>query len=214
MQAVVSYRSIPRILNLLNARTTLSLNWIPHFTSVINWTLRLGLGMLKQIRPISKPWIAIIDHSIAIGTKKVLVVLRVNMDALSYRSKAITLEDCECIGVKVSELVNGETIALELKDIFTDSGTPDAIIKDCDYTLQKGVKLWSEKQNVIVPVIDDIGHSIATILKSQFEKTTTYERFTSLISKCAKCLRQTDLAFLTPPKLRTKGRFLSISNAR
>jgi len=40
---------------------------------------------------------------------------------------------------------------------------------------------------------------------------TTYERFTSLISKCAKYLRQTDLAFLTPPKLRTKGRFLSIS---
>jgi hypothetical protein len=47
------------------------------------------------------------------------------MDALSNRSKAITLEDCECIGVKVSETVNGKTIALE--DIFTNSGTPDAI---------------------------------------------------------------------------------------
>lgn len=55
------------------------------------------------------------------------------------------------------------------------------------------------------------GHVMAKALKSQFEKTSTYKHFTSLISKCAKCLRQTDLAFLIPPKLRSKGRFLSIS---
>jgi hypothetical protein len=94
LQAVVSYRSVPRILNFFNTKTPLSLGWIPHFTSVINWTLRLGLGMLKQIRSTSKPWVAIIDHSIDIGTKKVLVVLRVNMDALLQRKKAITLKDC------------------------------------------------------------------------------------------------------------------------
>jgi len=69
-QTVVSYRSIPRILALFNEKTPLTLGWIPHFTSVINWTLRLGLGLLKQVKPISKPWLAIIDHSIDIGTKK------------------------------------------------------------------------------------------------------------------------------------------------
>lgn len=82
--------------------------------------MRLGLGMLKQVQATSKPWIAIIDHSIGIGTKKVLVVLRVNMDALEHRSKAITFEDCECIGIKVSETVNGETIYNSTTDyIFT-----------------------------------------------------------------------------------------------
>lgn len=44
LQAVVSYRSVPRILNLFNTRTGLTNGWIPHFTSVINWTLRLGLA--------------------------------------------------------------------------------------------------------------------------------------------------------------------------
>jgi len=73
LQAVVSYRSVPRLLNLFNPKTPLTLGWIPHFTSVINWTLRLGLGMLKQVTPICKPWLAIIDHSIDIGTKKALV---------------------------------------------------------------------------------------------------------------------------------------------
>src|SRR5664280_873051 len=74
IQTVVSYRSIPRVLNLLNTETALGLVWVPHFTSVINWTLRLGLGLLKQVKPISTPWLAIIDHSIDIGTKKALVV--------------------------------------------------------------------------------------------------------------------------------------------
>ena len=211
LKAVVSYRSVPRILTLFNTQTPLTLDWIPHFSSVINWTLRLGLGILKQVQPTYQPWVAIIDHSIDIGTKKALVVLRVKMNALSQGKQAITLKDCACIGLKISEKVNGECIALELEEIFNNAGMPDAIIKDTDYTLQKGVRLWSEKQEVSIPVIDDISHVMANALKAQFETSKTYQRFTALISQCAKRLRQTDLAFLTPPKLRTKGRFLSIS---
>ncbi|MFI3155953.1 MAG: hypothetical protein QX199_07325 [Methylococcaceae bacterium] len=67
VQAVVSYRSIPRILNLFNTEMALGLGWVPHFSSVINWTLRLGLGLLKQVQPIRTPWLAIIDHSIDIA---------------------------------------------------------------------------------------------------------------------------------------------------
>jgi len=211
IQAVVSYRSIPRILNLLNTETALGLGWIPHFTSVINWTLRLGLGLLKQVKPASTPWLAIIDHSIDIGTKKALVVLRVSVAALSQRGTAIQLEDCECIGLKVCERVNGEIIAQDLDAIFHQAGKPTAIIKDGDYTLQKGVRLWSEKQVTEIPVIADIGHSMATALKKQFEKTAAYKRFTTLINQGALRLRQTELAFLIPPKLRSKGRFQSIS---
>ncbi len=210
-QTVVSYRSIPRILALFNEKTPLTLGWIPHFTSVINWTLRLGLGLLKQVKPISKPWLAIIDHSIDIGTKKAFVVLRVPVDTLSQKGKAIQLKDCECIGLKISEKVNGESIAKELKDIFNQSGKPAAIIKDCDYTLQKGVRLCSGDDKDAIPVIDDIGHVMASALKAQFEKTKAYKHFTACANQGAKRLRQTELAFLTPPKLRSKGRFQSIS---
>ena len=210
LQAVVSYRSIPRILALFHATGHGSSNWIPHFTSVINWTLRLGLGLLEQVKPTTRPWIAIIDHSIDIGTKKALVVLRVTTDALSKREKAIRLEDCECIGLTIAEKVDGESISKELETIFNKAGTPLAILKDCDRTLQKGVKQWADRQDTIIYIIDDLGHVMASALKAQFEKTEEYKRFTTLVSSGAKKLRQTDLAFLTPPKLRTKGRFQSI----
>lgn len=202
---------MPRILELFHAQTPLNLRWIPHFTSTINWTLRLGLGLLKQVKPVQQDWAAIIDHSIDIGTKKALVVLRVPLDALSRRGSAIQLQDCECIGLKVCEKVNGETVAQDLEGIFTRSGNPAVIIKDCDYTLQKGVRLWTENQESKPFVVEDIGHVMASALKDQFEKTKAYQRFTSLLSAGAQRLRQTELAFLIPPKLRSKGRFQSIS---
>ena len=211
LEAVVSYRSVPRILELFNLKTPLELPWIPHFTSVINWSLRVGLGLLRQVYPTCEPWIAIIDYSIDIGTKKALGVLRVKTQTLLQRGGAIQLQDCECIGVKVCETVNHETVCKDLEEIFAISGAPSAIVKDCDFTLAKGVRHWSAKQEKSVPVIDDIGHSMANALKVQFEKTPAYKAFTALVSHGAKCLRQTEFAFLIPPKLRTKGRFQSIS---
>ncbi len=50
LNAVVSYRSVPRILELFKSKTNYSVGWVPHFTSVINWSLRLGLGLLTQVQ--------------------------------------------------------------------------------------------------------------------------------------------------------------------
>src|SRR4051812_36540847 len=82
-----------------------------------------------------------------------------------------------------------------------------------DYTLNKGVSLWQDNHNTVVPIVHDIGHAAANILKKEFETNGPYLRFIAMINQGAKCLRQTDLAFLTPPKLRGKGRFLSISTS-
>jgi len=190
LQAIVSFRSVPRIVELFRTRALLGIGWVPHFTSVINWTLRVGLGLLEQVEPIDMPWVAIIDHSIDIGTKKALVVLRVPLQTLSRRGAAIQPEDCQCIGLTIAETVNGKTVARHLEKIFMRSGTPAAITKDCDATLQKGVRLWMDKAQVVVPVIEDIGHVMAAALKAQFEHRSDYKRFATLAAKAAKSLRQ------------------------
>lgn len=191
-------------------QTLLNLSWIPHFSSVINWSLRLGLGLLKQIKPIEQPWLAIVDHSIDVGTKKALVVLRVRLDVMSQRGGALGLADCECIGLRVSETVNGDTLAQELGEIFTQTGNPVGIIKDCDATLNKGVRLWSQASAAELAVIDDLSHVVATALKKQYESSDAYKQFTALVNGASQKLRQTAQAFLMPPKLRNKGRFMSI----
>ena len=81
--------------------------------------------MLKEIKKIDKPWISIIDHSINIGTKKLFVVLRIEIDVLFKKGKAISLEDCECIGLKICEVVNGESVKKDLEEVFELSGKPN-----------------------------------------------------------------------------------------
>lgn len=212
IQCVVSFRSVPRILRTIFGQSGSSSGyWIPHFTSVINWTYRFGLGLLRQVTPITTPWVAIIDHTIDIGTKKALVVLRVPLDALKRRQSAIRLEDCECIGLTVSEKVNGESLLVDLTAIFKQAGSPGAIIKDGDATLNKGVRLWTQTQAALIPIIADIGHAMAIALKKQFASDVLFQRFTGITNRIAKRFRQTDLAFLIPPKLRSKGRFQSVS---
>ncbi len=72
VSTMIPFRAVPKILNILSGS-----DWIPHFTSVLNWTLRVGLALLKRVGKVVYPWIAIIDYSLAIGRNKVLVVLRV-----------------------------------------------------------------------------------------------------------------------------------------
>jgi hypothetical protein len=174
-------------------------NWIPHFTSTINWIGRVGVGMLKEIEKIEKPWIAIIDHSINIGTKKLFVVLRIETDVLYKRDKAVTLEDCECIGLKICEVVNGESVKKDLEEVFQISGNPNAIIKDTDYTLNKGVRLYSETQKDPILLIEDISHVVAKSLKKEFEETKSYKQFTKLIKDGSARIRNTNIAFLMTP---------------
>ena len=173
--------------------------------------MRIGLGLLKQVKIVEPPWLAIVDDSIDVGTKKILVVLRVNLNTLSQKKKALQLSDCQCVGLRVSETVNGETIASELKEIFAKAGTPRGIIKDCDPTLNKGVRLWSKAHAPELEIIDDIGHVMARALKKHDESCEEYKQFLAMINGVSKKLRQTAFSFLIPPKLRTKGRFLSIN---
>jgi len=60
-------------------------------------------------------------------------------------------------------------------------------------------------------VIDDVGHVAANALKAEFAERSTFSKFLEIVRKGAARIRQTDLAWLLPPKIRTKGRFQGIT---
>lgn len=207
ISAVVSFRSVPRIL-----RITRPSSWCPHFTSVINWTLRFGLAKLQGVALAAEPWIAIVDASIDIGLSKVMVVLRVHLDALARRGSAITLEDCEVVGLKVGTTFNSMSVADLLEETFAKVGMPVAILKDGGSDLAAGTRLWRDRSGTgTVKVVEDIGHVAANALKHEFERANAFLRFMTYVRSAAAKLWQSDIAFLAPPRLRTKGRFQSIT---
>ena len=207
LSTMIPFRAVPKILNILTED-----GWIPHFTSVLNWTMRVGLSLLKRVGKVAYPWIAIIDYSLAIGKNKVLVVLRVPLTKLRDKGKALTLEDCECVGLKIHDSATGEVVSAALETIFKQTGDPIAILKDKGSDLAKGVSLWKENNHKSnIPTIDDVSHIVANALKKQFEDTEPFRQFKEIINQGAARMRQTSIGYLIPPKLRSKGRFQGIS---
>lgn len=212
IHGIVSFRAVPRILAVFQHQHPGLAVRHPHFTSVINWTLRAGVAALQGVSCIREPWIAIIDCSIDIGTRKALVVLRVPLAAISRKQAAIGLGDCECIGVLVSNRWTGATVKDALAKVFDKAGEPRAILMDGGKDLRKGVRLYREQEDAKrIWVVEDVGHAVANALKSEFAASVAFSKFLDILRKGAARIRQTNLAALHPPKVRTKGRFQGIT---
>ena len=86
------------------------ISWVPHFTTGIEWALRVGLHCLQQAQcHLDEKWVGIADFTMQIGSKKALIVLRVPLAALN-QGKALTLKQVEVIGLSLSETWNGERV--------------------------------------------------------------------------------------------------------
>lgn len=205
--ARISFRSIPRVL-----RSIGWLGWIPSIPSPINWICRLGLHKIREAAKQQGSWIAIIDMTVDISYKKALVVLRIPLKVFAERKTALTLNDVHCVGLSIKKEWNGETVAQALLDIIGDGKDLKAIIKDNGPDLSKGVEIWGEQHSSShVSIISDLGHEVANALKADFDDKIKFTEVTASIKSGATKLFQSRLAFLAPPKIRTKGRYMSIS---
>ena len=208
---IVSFRSVPRILRIFQPLLWTKIR-IPHFTSIIHWTLRVGIAIFNRVSAIAEPWAAIVDCSIDIGTRKALVVLRVPLRALQNKQGAIGPLDCECIGLEISHTWNGPLVSAALTKILEKTGTPSVIVKDGGSDLNKGVRIYcAHKPAQAIYTVDDVGHFAANALKALFATSKPFIKFLKLTSRAAAQIRQTNLAWLLPPKIRSKGRFQGIT---
>ena len=114
--------------------------------------------------------------------------------------------------MKIASVWNGEQVKNALTEIFIQAGMPRAILKDGGTDLNKGVRLYRETVGAKnIWVLEDVGHAAANALKDEFSKRSAFTKFLEIVRKGAARIRQTDLAWLSPPKIRTKGRFQGIT---
>ena len=83
LNCTLSFRASSKVLRALLLVGAGLIAWVPHFTTGIEWALRLGLHCLQQAqRHLDEPWVGIADFTMQIGSKKALIVLRVPVSAL------------------------------------------------------------------------------------------------------------------------------------
>ncbi len=210
----VSFRSIPKILKLFkNLLNTFGIKFdfkIPHFTTVIRWTLRVGAFLLSKAEnhPLGQ-WICVMDHTIQVGKKKAFVVLKVPIEAME-RIGALTLNDVDVLYVKVQDQWNGKIVQDILHQLFSRVGFPLQVVMDGGPDLNKGIKNILETIAFPFKVTYDITHFIAKLIKKKYKDHEIFNTMLSQMSKTKVKILQTALAHLMPLKDRSKLKFMSL----
>jgi hypothetical protein len=211
------FRAVSRVLSLL--AWALGIKQAPCPPTISNWVMRLSLVRLEAARtlkglPLSQApftnglsWM--LDLSIGLGTGKMLAVLACDAQHHQRTPGALSLDRVHCLGVGVAASWSGDTIAAVLKRLIAQLGRPAAYLKDGGSELQKAVDLLGE-QGLSSPCIDDISHAVAGMLKRVYQNHPSFETFLLACGRVSSKLKHTILACLTPPKVRTKARFMNV----
>ena len=207
----LSFRASSRVFSALHLLTVGLISWLPHFTTGIEWALRVGLHCLQQAQHhLDEQWVCIADFTIQIGSKKALIVLRAPVSALR-KGKALTLKQVEVIGLSLGATWNGERVKTYLVALFERCGWPSHVVSDCGSDMKKGIVDTLLEAPHAASWISDLTHFVANALKHYYAKLSLFQQFQTLCTRLRQRLQQTRFAFLLPPKARAKGRFLSVS---
>jgi hypothetical protein len=217
LEVRISFRAVSRVLHVLAA--DLGIERAPCVQSVINWVMRLSMVRIECARelrglplpqaPFSNGLIWLIDLSIALGSGKILAVLALDAHHHDLFDGALALAHTHCIAVSVADSWTGEAIAEVLKRLIAQMGRPAAYLKDAGSELRKAVDLLGEPR-LHSPSIDDLSHAVASMLKRYYQHHPAFERFLSACGRISGKLKQTLLACLAPPTVRTKARFMNV----
>jgi len=217
LEARISFRAVSRVLALL--AWALGIQRAPCPQTIINWVTRLTIVRIDAARtlrglpldhaPFTNGLIWMIDISIGLGAGKILAVLALDAHHHQLVSSAPALRHVHCLGVAVADAWTGETIAELLKRLIAQIGRPPAYLKDSGSDLHKAAALL-EDDGLGSPCLDDISHAAAGMLKRAYQHHPAFARFVSACGRVSGKLKQTLLACLAPPTVRTKARFMNV----
>lgn len=206
LHASFGCRGVSWVLRLLAGYLPLG---VPAATTVLNGCYRLGLAVLRRPLPRRDDWIFVIDHTVALGALKCLVVLGMPASRLAESGYSPRHGDMTVLAVEVTANSTGVWVAAVLEQVSARTGVPVQIVCDHGSDLRKGIALFRQQAPSCVETYD-ISHAIATQLQAHWRDDAPWQAFLQQAGTTLSHFQQTDLAFLLPPRQRTKARYMAI----
>ena len=178
---------------------------------MLNWCYRLGLAVLQRPLPRRDDWIFVIDHTVALGAQKCLVVLGIPASRLAETGYSPHHCDMTVLAVEVTAKSTGIWVAAVLERVSTRAGVPVQIVSDHGSDVRKSIALFRQQAPSCVETYD-ISHAIATQLKAHWRDDVHWQGFLKQAGATLSHFQQTDLAFLLPPRQRTKARYMAMDS--
>ena len=209
IDASVSLRASSRICDLLALIQGQPSFEEPCHTTVQNFILRIGLYLIEYHAGFNPNRIWIIDHTIAAGTTKCLVVLGLDLSVYLQCNRPLEHHDLETLALIPVNESNGAIVCQQLVELGNRKGRPLAILSDRGSDLKKGVELL-QNDNPDVISLDDIVHLVSRLIQKFLEQDDRWDQYRQANCKCANAVRQGPLAHLKPPRPKTKARYMNI----
>jgi hypothetical protein len=182
---------------------------VPSANAVRSWITRLGYHALHQPLDKSQSWVWIADHSISIGSKKLLVIVGVPLAAVPFGQRALAFADLQLIALVPMDISNGDTVQRELEVAALRTGRPAQIVSDQGSDAVKGIENYREDRPNVAH-IPDAAHFGANLLKASWEARPEWPEFVAKVEETSSKLRQSKSAEMMAPRLRPKGRFMNM----
>ncbi len=180
------------------------------------WLLRLGLYELSRPKEQADDWGWLFDHTIQIGPVKCLVVVGVRLAAWEAkradeeRSAVLEHRDLSVWLIEPVEKSNGPTVYQQLEALSHQTGVvPRALLSDCGADVQSGAALFCA-QHPETTAQKDIAHAAANAVKRELNQDADWAAFMRDASQAKAKMRQTRFAFLLPPELKAKARWMNL----
>ena len=199
-------RGVSWVLRLLAGSRPLS---VPAATTVLNGCYRLGLAVLQRPLPRRDDWIFVIDETVGLGALKCLIVLGIPASRLTETGYAPRQGDMTVLAVEVTVKSTGMWVAAVLEQVSARTGVPVQIVADHGSDVRKGIALFHQQAPRCVETYD-ISHAVAAQLKAHWRDDGHWQGFLKQAGATLSPFQQTDLAFLLPPRQRTKARYMAI----
>jgi hypothetical protein len=174
------------------------------------WLLRFGLYELTRAKQHATDWVWIMDHTIQLGPWKCLIILGVRLSEWAPGYGPLEHEDMALLNLTPMESSSGEKVEEQMRAALEQTGEPREVLTDGGSDLIRGFQLFS-KDHPGIALIRDIKHKGATLLKHRLEADPRWARFVTQSSQTKLQVTQTSLAFLNPPSLKRKARYMNLN---
>jgi hypothetical protein len=176
------------------------------------WMVRVGLFALTCEKPRADDWLWMIDHTVQLGPWKCLAILGIRLSDWQSLDRPLRHEDLSLMNLTPMTTANKEAVAEQLKLTSEKFGPPAAILSDEGAELKSGTVLFQKQfpEEAKPPHLHDIKHKAALLLKKELATTEHWAKFVTQITRTKQNILLTALAFLNPPRLRNKARFMNL----
>ncbi|MGK0184007.1 MAG: hypothetical protein ACI9YB_003329 [Halioglobus sp.] len=179
----------------------------PSYQSIRNWVMKFGFYKMVAPKQIAKDWALLLDHTIQIGTTKVLIVLGLRLSQLPV-GRPLNFQDVEPIRILPMKTSNQDVIFQVLEEIREDLGEIRLLSADEGSDLKAGCNGFVETYPTTI-YVSDIVHKLANLLQAELKNDPAWNDLMTKAALSRTKYQQTTVGYATPPNQRSKARYMN-----